>query len=77
MSVRWWLALSGVLIVSGAARADMGTPGFKFRELRVRFDNLGSYPDHTFYLAPAGWLTSGEPAFRPLAPGAADAGGDW
>lgn len=61
MKAMWWaVACFGTILCPGAARADMGFPGFKFRELRVVIDNLDDYPDHDFYLVAAEWLNPAE-----------------
>jgi hypothetical protein len=49
----------------------MGTPGFKFRELRVVIDNLGDYPEYTFFLVPSAWI-SAEDARTAPGPGRSD-----
>jgi hypothetical protein len=60
MSLRKLLAASVLLFLAGAARADMGVPGFRRAELHVRFENLEDYPEHVFFIVPTPWLMAEE-----------------
>jgi hypothetical protein len=57
------LVLTVLLVEASATRADVAFPGARRTQPRVRFENLGDYPEFTFY------LVSGDEVWE-LSPGA-------
>jgi hypothetical protein len=58
MKTALWVALLVALQCPNAARADMGTPGFKQLELRVVIDNLDDYAEYQFFMVGPSWQPS-------------------
>ncbi len=56
----WTMALLALLLSPGAARADMGFPGEKRRELRLVIDNFDDYPGYYFF-----WVSLSDLQTRP------------